>query len=185
MRAASFALLAALTALPATAVHAQFLGAEDKARETADAFARRIAGVYGPDGDWARSKVADYGRRVQAEFYDPDFLALLDEDRQLAGRWKIDGVDHSPLCQCQQPDVRVNLEAIERVEPDQAEAHMSSCPDPTSGCTAYDLILRQVAGAWRVYDVAEQGDSLRATLAKDNACMRAAMSEADLKRCWK
>jgi hypothetical protein len=185
MRAASFALLAALTVLPATAVRAQFLGAEDRALETPDAFARRIAGVYGPDGDWARSKAADYDRRVQAEFYDPDFLTLLDEDRQLAGRWKIDGVDHSPLCQCQQPDVRVALASLERVEADQAEAHMSSCPDPTSGCTAYDLILRQVAGAWRVYDVVEQGDSLRATLVKDDACMRAAKAEAELKACWK
>ena len=68
MRAASIALLAALTALPATAVHAQFLTAEDKVSETPDAFARRLAGVYGPDGDWARSKAVDYEQRVQAEF---------------------------------------------------------------------------------------------------------------------
>ena len=178
-------MLAALTAFCATAARAQFLSAEDKARETPEGFARRIAGVYGPDGDWARSAAPGYDRRVEAEFYDPGFETLLDDDRQLAARWKIDGVDHSPLCQCQGPDERVSLDSLEPAGPDQAQARMTSCPDPTSGCVAYGLVLRRIAGAWRVQDVIEDGDSLRATLEKDNACMRAAGSQADLKRCWK
>ena len=185
MRAASFALLAALTVLAAPAAKAQFLAPEDKVRETPEAFARRIAGVYGPDGEWARSTAADYDRRVQAEFYDPGFQAVLDEDRQLAARWKIEGVDHSPLCQCRGPDERVGLVSLEPAGADQAEARMSSCPDPTAGCVQYGLVLRRVAGAWRVHDVIEDGDGLRAILEKDIACMRTAGSQADLKRCWK
>jgi hypothetical protein len=189
MRAASFALLAALAALFATAAQAQFLSPEDKAHETPEAFARRITDVYGPDADWAKAAPPDafqtYDRRVQAEFYDPGFKTLLDDNRQLAARWRIDGVDHSPLCQCQQPDVRVGLESLEQARPDQAEAHMSSCPDPASGCIAYVLVLKRSAAAWRVDDVIEDGDSLRATLEKDNACMRTAGSQADLKRCWR
>ena len=61
---------------------------------------------------------------------------------------------------------------------------MASCSDPTSGCTQYVLVLRRIAGAWRVYDTLEQGDGLRALMLKDNACMRASGSEAELRRCY-
>jgi hypothetical protein len=188
MRAAFFALLTALAVVCATAANAQFLSAADQARETPEAFAHRVADLYGPDAEWAKSApdaAQAYDRRVQAAFYDPGFNTLLDDNRQLAARWKIDGLDHSPLCQCQAPEERVSVESVAPTGPDQAEADMTSCPDPTSGCVAYGLVLRRIAGAWRVYDVLEDGDGLRATLEQDNACMRTAGSAAELKRCWK
>jgi hypothetical protein len=185
-RIASFALLLVLGALPA---RAQVLPADDKARETPEAFAHRIADLYGPEGAWAKAAspdaAADFDRRVQAEVYDPGFKALLDDNRRLAARWPGADIDHSPLCQCQQVDARVGVESVEPKAPDLAEARMSSCPDPGAGCLAYGLVLKRIAGAWRVYDVIENGDGVRATLEKDNACMAASKSQDELKRCWK
>ncbi len=182
------ALLFALGALPATAARAQFLSAQDKAHETAEAFAQRVAGLYGPEGDWAKARIPDafldYERRVKAEFYDPGFAALLDENRRLASHWGDEDIDHDPLCHCQQVHVRLNLESLDQASPDAAQAHMASCEEPAAGCEHYVLVLKRTAGAWRVHDTIEQGDSLRAILERDNACMRAP-SEAEMKACFK
>ncbi len=61
------------------------------------------------------------------------------------------------LCRCQAVEVRVSAGSIDREAPDLAEAHMSSCDGPASGCIDYVLVLRRIAGAWRVSDVVEQG----------------------------
>jgi hypothetical protein len=181
--AVALIVLGALSAAPAKA---QFLSAADQARETPGAFAQRIAGLYGPEGDWAKAPFPrgfqDYEARVKSEFYDPGFEGLIEENRRLEQRWGDLDLDHDPLCHCQQVHIRLSVEQVDPKGPDAAEAHMASCEEPGAGCEHYVLVLTRTAGAWRVYDAIEQGDSVRAFLEGIDVCLRS-NTEAEMKAC--
>jgi hypothetical protein len=186
VRIAVLALLTILGALLATAASAQFLSPEAKAKETAEAFAQRVAGLYGPESDWAKVPFPrgfeDYAGRVKSEFYDPGFAALIADNQRLETRWGNVDLDHDPLCQCQQVHSRISLESVDQTAPDAVEAHMASCEEPGAGCEHYELVLRRTADAWRVYDAVEQGESVRGYLERIDACLRSD-TEAAMKAC--
>ena len=185
----AWALCLALIALPALPAPVQFLGAPERLKEAPAAFAHRLANVYAPGGRWWKevSPKADdaYRAKVAGEFYDPVFDKLMNENTTLAMKHGggVD-LDYDPVCQCQDDAGPLQVGAVRQTAPDAAELHMKSwCETKGAECRGYLILIRRTGGGWRVYDVVDQGGSVRAMLVRHNACLRTSHNDATAAKC--
>ena len=177
----------AMTALAAPA-GAQFLGAPERARETPAAFAQRLVRLYAPNGRWWKeaSPAADaaYRAKVYAQFYDPQFDALMNDNTHLAMKHGggVD-LDYDPVCQCQDDAGPLQVTSVRQRSADAAEMNMKSWCEKGAVCRGYLIVIRRIGGAWRISDVVGEGGSVRAMLVRHNACLRTTRTDAQAARC--
>jgi hypothetical protein len=188
MRAALTALVAVLS-LQVTRADAQFLAASRKAAETPESFAGRIVQLYAPRGRWwgLQSSAANdaYRARVFSEFYDPAFTKLMNDNGVLASK-RLDGpdLDSDPVCQCQDDPGGLRIRSVARRQGGVADVTLAMpCDKGPAKCGDYVIVLRRIAGAWKIYDVVDAQGAVRARLARHNACLSARLSDAALDRC--
>jgi len=168
---------------------AQFLGAPERMRETPAAFAQRLVKLYAPNGRWWReeSPAADdaYRVRVFAQFYDPRFARLMNDNSTLAMKHGggVD-LDYDPVCQCQDDAGPLQVSSVRQRSADLADLRMKSwCETKDAVCRGYLIVIRRIGGAWRISDVVDEGGSVRAMLVRHNACLRTSRTDAAAARC--
>ena len=119
---------------------------------------------------------------------DPAFQRLMDDNGSLAfSHYGGVDLDYDPVCQCQDTGGRFTLVSLTRSSPILAVMHMRADSDlPTTEPPAtYDIVLKLIAGRWRIYDVVErENGSLRQQLIRHNACLRASRNPAVIDRCF-
>ena len=169
--------------------NAQFLPYHMKRLETPEDFVGRIVKLYDNESPWWRSQnltsEETARKHVFKEFYDPSFARLLNDNRTLAS--KLAGgvdLDYDPVCQCQDGPDDIRVTSVVRRPGPVANAYVTSgCLGERSNCRSWVIVIRRVAGAWRLYDVVEHGRSIRVMLTRHNACMRESRSETAIDRC--
>lgn len=159
-----------------------------KTGETPAAFVTRLLAPYQPNGQEWRSADTDAADKAQqafqakyeAEFYDPGFLKVVDDNSQLAAD-KSGGVDmdYDPFCQCQEGG------AIYSVVSGHADgAHYDVVVKTNDKAHAtWTFVLVDSATGWRVFDVIDQSGDVRAELTQHNACLRASKNETEGAKC--
>ena len=174
----------ALGIVGAVSVFAAFAGQAHA--ETAAAFAERIVKLYGPHGLWTSPDDAEMNR-VHREYYDPSFVALIDDNGALASQ-KAGGVDldDDPVCGgCQDGPDKLRVMSIDQKGPDRADLHMTGpdCDAKPPECERYVIVIRRLSGRWAIYDVVDTNGSVRDMLTRHNLCLRRSHSEAEAGTC--
>ena len=182
-------ILALFLSLGAVTANAQFLAPSQRLTEPPEGFARRIVQLYAPNGRWWSDKSpasADaYRAKVYGEFYDRVFAKLMDDNGALASK-RFGGVDldSDPVCQCQDDPGGLRIKSVTGRTAIAADVSMiMPCDKGSNQCGLYTIVIRRIAGAWKIYDVVDSLGSNRSMLTRHNACLRARLSEAAMDRC--
>jgi hypothetical protein len=148
--------------------------------ETPAHFVARVFALYRTGSAWwSDGRAGDaYRKRTSAQFFDPSFEALQDENGRLAGKAGNADLDYDPVCQCQDSGG-----AYHYVSGAVATGGLFNAAVADAD-THWTLVLKPVAGSWRVYDVVDSQGSIRAMLTRHNACMRKYTTDADLVKCF-
>jgi len=161
----------AATARPAPA-------AEPATRAAAWAFADRMTAALNAP---ARAD-GTYGLSATADWYDPTWLALVDENDRLSTARDVDsffeGVD--PVCDCEHPGFRYAVHGVSIRR--SGDAVVSLGVNNGSEWNDHPVILRRIAGHWRIYNAITEGEDWRAFLTRHVACLRRATSHAEAER---
>ena len=188
MKTAGIILALFLSVLAASA-QAQFLAPSQRLAETPEGFARRLVRLYAPHGRWWSDKSpasdAAYRAKVYAEFYDPEFEKLIDDNGALASK-RMDGpdLDSDPVCQCQDDPGGLKIKSVSRRTAMAADVTLfMPCDKGADQCGLYTIVLKRIAGTWKIHDVIDSQGSIRAMLIRHNSCLRARLSDAALDRC--
>jgi hypothetical protein len=151
-------------------------------------FVQRLFAVYAGNSEWwaspdtpaGRKTQAAYQKQVYADFYDPTFVKLMNDNGALAGA-KGGGVDldYDPVCQCQDSGG-----AYRYLSGAQNGAFFDAkVTDGEQGQQPWTLVLETTADGWRIWDVIDTSGSLRTWLGKHNACLAAAKTEKQGEAC--
>jgi hypothetical protein len=169
----------ASAATPASSAPAQPASA---AGETPAAFVTRLLAPYQPNGrEWANTgtEAADQAQEAwqqsyDSEFYDPDFLKIINDNAMLAAD-KSGGmdIDYDPLCQCQGAGPTFSVVSARA---DGARYDVVVKSDEKEQGT-WTFVLVPSRPTWRVWDVLQPTGSMRAMLTQHNACLRAAKTD--------
>jgi hypothetical protein len=151
-------------------------------------FVTRLLAPYQPNGrEWANTGTAAasdaqdaWQKSYDAEFYDPDFLKIINDNAMLAAD-KSGGmdIDYDPLCQCQGAGPNFSVVSA---RPDGARYDVAVDSDEKAQGT-WTFVLSPSGATWRVYDVVASTGSTRAMLTQHNACLRAAKDETAGAKC--
>ena len=98
--------------------------------------------------------------------FDATFLRLDHDNQRLFDG--LDVLDYDPVCQCQ--DAGGTYQVSGRSD---AGGRYIATVRRTGEPRSWQVIMRKVGGAWKFYDVIEARGSIRALLARHNACARA------------
>ncbi len=157
--------------------------------ETPKAFVTRMLAPYQPNGAWWKQTDTPAQEKQQkkfedaydAEFYDADFLKLIDDNGSLAMK-KGGGVDmdYDPICQCQDSSATYSYVSGHTVG-QFFEATIKS-DDKEQGTWVF--VLQDTPKGWKLYDVRDQSGDVRQWLTKHNDCLRASKSEKDSESCF-
>ena len=156
--------------------------------ETPAQFVKRLYAVYAADSPWwkpgdtkaERRAQNAYEARVHADFYDPTFVKLMnDNDTLAAKKGGGEDLDYDPVCQCQDSG------GVYRYVSGQAKGGFFDAvvADNAADQKPWTLVLKKTAAGWRIYDVVDTTGSLRTWLGKHNACLRAARTEKQGEAC--
>jgi hypothetical protein len=146
---------------------------------TPQAFADELVALYGTSAHTPKA-----GRAWDARYdalYDPALRKLIDQNSELAGRLDDLSLDHDPLCGCQDGSGQFHVVSIVQRPNGLANVSAKHCYG-AGECAEVELIIKSIAGSWRFYDALENG-SLRQRLARQNACMHGAKTQADGEAC--
>jgi hypothetical protein len=176
-----------LVGLAAVVIAVAGLGAAP-AKETPAAFVQRLMAVYRTGGEWwaspdtsaARRAQAAYQKRVYADFYDPAFVKLMNDNGALAGAKNAGAdLDYDPVCQCQDSG------GVYRYLSGQARGGFfdAKVTDNAADQKPWTLVLQKTPAGWRIYDVVDESGDVRTRLTKHNACLRAAKTEKAAEDC--
>jgi hypothetical protein len=156
--------------------------------ETPAQFSQRLLAVYATNSEWwarpdapaGQRAQAAYQKRVYADFYDPAFVKLMNDNGALAGA-KGGGVDldYDPVCQCQDSG------AVYRYVSGAPKGAFfdAKVTDNDAQQQPWTLVLEKTPAGWRLYDVVDTTGSVRTWLARHNACLRAAKTEKQAGAC--
>jgi hypothetical protein len=98
--------------------------------------------------------------------FEATFLRLDHDNQRLFDG--LDVLDYDPVCQCQDTGGAYQVSG----RSDGADRYIATVR-MTGAPRSWQVIMRKVAGAWKFYDVIEARGSIRALLARHNACARA------------
>lgn len=156
--------------------------------ETPKAFVNRLLTPYQPNGQWWASTNTPAQDKAQkafqtayyADFYDPDFEKLIDDNGALASK-KADGpdMDYDPLCQCQDAGA---IYSYVSGHADGAHYDVSVTSNDKEQGT-WTLVLVDTPKSWRVWNVIDTTGDVRAMLTRHNACLRAAKTQDEGGKC--
>jgi hypothetical protein len=155
--------------------------------ETPAQFVTRLFTSYQPGGQqWADAETPAaekaqkaYQAQFNADFYDADFLKLMNDNGALAG--KNGGgadLDYDPICQCQDGGAHFSY-----VSGQPNGQFFNAKVTSDNGQKPWLLVLTDTPKGWRVYSVIDESGDVRAWLTKHNACLRAAKTEAEQGKC--
>jgi hypothetical protein len=155
--------------------------------ETPTAFVSRLLAPYQPKGQmWAPTdtpaaqKALDaFQKTYDATFYAPDFKQLIDDNTALSEKADGPDLDYDPICQCQDSAA---IYSVASGKPDGARYDVAVTSNDKEQGT-WTFVLADSTKGWGVWDVIDQGGSLRAKLTKDNACLRAAKTQDAAGKC--
>ena len=157
------------------------------ANETPAQFVTRLFAIYKTGGSWwktwpdtaaGRRAQAAYQKAIYAEFYDPGFVKLMNDNGALAGaKGGGEDLDYDPVCQCQDSGGHYSY-----VSGAQKGAYFDAVMKVDNDAP-WTLVLTKTPAGWRVYDVLDTTGDLRVWLGKHNACMRAAKTEKSGEAC--
>jgi len=186
--AAPSAAPAAASAASAAAASSASAGPVSQTGETPQAFVTRMLAPYQPNGAWWKQTNTPAEEKAQkafedaydAEFYDADFLKLIDDNGSLAMK-KGGGVDmdYDPICQCQ--DSGTSYHYVSGHPDGQFYDVVVKSDDKEQG--TWTFVLADSPRGWKLYNVRDQTGDVRQWLTKHDDCLRAARSEKDGEAC--
>jgi len=159
-------LFAAMTLIAMAMIGSEAYGqsAAPAAHETPAAFVHRLFLQY---------RTAAGMDAVNKKFVDPSFAGLMKENAELFGAEGEADLDYDPICQCQ--DIGGGYVLVDGKPTDDGGgyvAHMRYGKGKDQ--VDWQLVLKPIGGAWKVYDVIDQSGSVRALLTKHDECVKAA-----------
>jgi hypothetical protein len=147
--------------------------------ETPKHFIARLFALYATNSPWwTAGPGSAAGKRLQAEFYDPMFTRLMDDNSTLAAKSGDADLDYDPVCQCQDSGAVYHY-----LSGAPAGGALFNAKVDDNGTAPWTIVLTSASGSWRVYDVIDSTGSIRARLTRHNACMRTSKSDAALTAC--
>ncbi|HXQ09395.1 MAG TPA: hypothetical protein VN805_00175 [Caulobacteraceae bacterium] len=176
-----------LAGLAAALLAATGLGAAP-ATEAPARFVQRLFAVYADNSEWWANADTPAGRKadeayrneVYANFYDPAFVKLMDDNGALAGAKNAGAdLDYDPVCQCQ------DLGGVYRYVSGAPKGSFfdASVTSNAADQKPWTLVLQKTSAGWRLYDVVDTGGSVRTRLTRHNACLRKARTETQAEDC--
>jgi uncharacterized protein DUF3828 len=136
------------------------------ANETPAAFVHRLYAQYRTKGGQDA---------VDKKFTDPDFMHLMKENAELFGAEGDADLDYDPICQCQDfvaSSIYVLVDGKPSDDGGGYVAHIRRGKGKDQ--VDWQLVLKPIGGQWKVYDVIDQGGSVRAWVTRHNECVKAA-----------
>ena len=147
--------------------------------ETPKHFITRLFALYATNSPWWNApQDSPAGKRLQAQFYDPTFTRLMDDNSTLASKSGDEDLDYDPVCQCQDSGATYHY-----LSGAPAGGALFNAKVDDNGTAPWTIVLTSASGSWRVWDVVDSTGSIRARLTRDNACMRRYTDDASLIRC--
>jgi hypothetical protein len=147
----------------------------------ARAFAERIVATlnFVPEGQafW------HWGVQMTGAWYDPSWMQLMHENEALQTAHHVhdffEGVD--PVCNCEHPGFTYRVMSVRMRRDGMAVMRM----DVFNGSdhSNFEIILRQSARGWRVYNSMADDTDWRAALSQHVACLRHARTHAQAGAC--
>ncbi len=173
---------------PAAASAASSAPVVSQTGETPQQFVTRLFAPYQPGGQqWAETPTPAsqkaqkaFEAAYDADFYDPGFLKLMNDNGALAGKngGGVD-LDYDPICQCQDSAVRYRYVSG---QPNGQFFDAKAASDDSSQ-KPWTLVLIDTPKGWRLYNVIDDSGDVRAWLTRHNDCLRTAKTEAQQGKC--